>query len=110
MHGSPVLMQARSFLVCACVRVRVSQPWVLGGYTGLMGPGVLTTCGETLTAPFGRIHWAGTETASTPHPCLPNSALGHLRSRTTHCDRLPCVCVQPLGPATWRVRSSRLSG
>lgn len=41
-----------------------SEPWVLGGYTGLMGPGVLTTCGETLTAPFGRIHWAGTETAT----------------------------------------------
>ena len=31
---------------------------------GLMGPGVLTTCGETLAAPFGRIHWAGTETAT----------------------------------------------
>jgi len=40
------------------------EPWVEGGYTGLFGPGVLTTCGETLTAPFGRIHWAGTETAS----------------------------------------------
>ncbi|HEY2071306.1 MAG TPA: flavin monoamine oxidase family protein [Rhizomicrobium sp.] len=33
------------------------------GYVGAMGPGVLTTYGEALRAPVGRIHWASTETA-----------------------------------------------
>jgi monoamine oxidase len=29
-----------------------------------MFPGVLTTVGKTIHEPFGRIHWAGTETAT----------------------------------------------
>jgi monoamine oxidase len=35
-----------------------------GCYTGIMPPGVLTTFGAALRAPIGRIHWAGTETAT----------------------------------------------
>lgn len=34
-----------------------------GGYTSVCGPGNLTNCGNSLREPFGRIHWAGTETA-----------------------------------------------
>jgi monoamine oxidase len=30
---------------------------------GLPRPGTLTAIGEALRAPFGRVHWAGTETA-----------------------------------------------
>jgi len=29
-----------------------------------MGPGIMTTVGRTIREPFGRIHWAGSETAS----------------------------------------------
>jgi len=39
------------------------EPWVGGGYTAFMPPGVWTSFGETLTAPVGRIYWAGTEMA-----------------------------------------------
>ncbi len=40
-----------------------SEPWSLGGYAAYMPPGVMTGYGDTLRAPCGRIHWAGTETA-----------------------------------------------
>ncbi len=35
-----------------------------GGYAGYMPPGVWTSCGEDMRVPIGRIHWAGTETAT----------------------------------------------
>lgn len=35
-----------------------------GCYFSVMGPTALTDCGEYLRKPFGRIHWAGTETAN----------------------------------------------
>lgn len=40
-----------------------SEPWTRGCYGANMGPGVLTTLGPVLREPFGRIHWAGTETS-----------------------------------------------
>lgn len=40
-----------------------ADPWSRGCYVGVMGPGVLTTFGEALREPCGRIHFAGTETA-----------------------------------------------
>jgi monoamine oxidase len=40
------------------------EPFSAGCYMGLMPPGVLTTFGAALRAPVGRIHWAGTETAT----------------------------------------------
>ena len=40
-----------------------SDPWSRGCPTGLLPPGVLAAFGRDLRAPFGRIHWAGTETA-----------------------------------------------
>ncbi|KAF2077256.1 hypothetical protein CYY_001445 [Polysphondylium violaceum] len=35
-----------------------------GCYLAYAGPGVLDSCGAALRTPVGRIHWAGTETAS----------------------------------------------
>ncbi|PSF37803.1 flavin monoamine oxidase family protein [Aphanothece hegewaldii CCALA 016] len=40
-----------------------SDPWAGGGYAAFMPPGVWTSFGEALTAPVGRIYWAGTEMA-----------------------------------------------
>jgi monoamine oxidase len=40
-----------------------SNPWIGGGYAAFMPPGVWTSYGEALTAPVGRIYWAGTEMA-----------------------------------------------
>ncbi len=41
-----------------------SDPWSLGCPVGPMPPGLLTASGAALRAPVGRIHWAGTETAT----------------------------------------------
>jgi monoamine oxidase len=40
------------------------DPWSRGCYVGVAGPGTLTGFGEALREPCGRIHWAGTETAT----------------------------------------------
>jgi monoamine oxidase len=37
--------------------------WSRGCYVGVTGPGALTSFGEALRRPCGRIHWSGTETA-----------------------------------------------
>ena len=41
-----------------------ADEWSRGCYVGTMAPGTMTTYGEALRAPCGRIHWAGTETAT----------------------------------------------
>lgn len=40
------------------------EPWSLGGYVAHMPPGVMTNYGASLREVTGRIHWAGTETAT----------------------------------------------
>jgi len=42
----------------------VSAKWSRGGPTGIAGPGTLMAYGPALRRPFGRVHWAGTETSS----------------------------------------------
>ncbi|WP_133645485.1 flavin monoamine oxidase family protein [Paraburkholderia flava] len=41
-----------------------SDPWSRGGFVGTTAPGTLTAYGHALRAPCGRIHWAGTESAT----------------------------------------------
>lgn len=41
-----------------------SEPWTGGCPTTTVPPGVLTQLGDALRAPVGRVHWAGTETAT----------------------------------------------
>ena len=41
-----------------------AEPFTRGGYAALMPPGAWTAAGSALRAPVGRIHWAGTETAT----------------------------------------------
>jgi monoamine oxidase len=42
----------------------LEDPWSRGCYVGVMGPGTMTAWGSALREPCGRIHWAGTETAT----------------------------------------------
>ena len=42
----------------------LEEPWSRGGPVGLMGPGTLTGLGPVLREPVGRVHWAGTDTAT----------------------------------------------
>ena len=44
-----------------------AEPWIGGGMFSRMGPGVLTSFGHALREPVGRVHWAGTETATVTH-------------------------------------------
>ena len=41
-----------------------AETWTRGCYGGNPGPGVLTDYGPALRQPIGRVHWAGTETAT----------------------------------------------
>lgn len=40
------------------------EEWSAGGPTSNFGPGGWTECGPALREPVGRVHWAGTETAT----------------------------------------------
>ena len=54
------------------------ERWSRGCYLAHMAPGVLTQFGRALRAPVGRIHWAGTETATVSHGTID----GAIRSGT----------------------------
>ena len=41
----------------------IGEKWSRGGPTGFAGPGTLLSYGPALRQPFGRVHWAGTETS-----------------------------------------------
>lgn len=41
-----------------------NEAWSAGCYAGNMTPGTMTGYGDVLREPLGRIHWAGTETAT----------------------------------------------
>jgi hypothetical protein len=41
-----------------------AEPWIGGAFTAYLEPGAWTSSGPALRAPFGRIYWAGTETAT----------------------------------------------
>lgn len=41
-----------------------AEEWSRGCYMAHMAPGVMTTFGDIIREPCGRIHWAGTETAT----------------------------------------------
>ncbi|MBK0870071.1 MAG: FAD-dependent oxidoreductase [Saccharopolyspora sp.] len=42
----------------------IRDEWAEGGYGAHMPPGIVTGYGDTIREPVGRIHWAGTETAT----------------------------------------------
>jgi monoamine oxidase len=41
-----------------------NEPWSRGGPVSVAPPGLLTSYGEALREPVGRLHWAGTETST----------------------------------------------
>ena len=40
------------------------ERWTRGGPTAIHGPGTLVPYGPSVRRPLGRVHWAGTETAT----------------------------------------------
>jgi monoamine oxidase len=49
------------------VQDRSDEIWSRGGPVHLLGPRALTQDREAMWAPVGRLHWAGTETATFWH-------------------------------------------
>ncbi|HEY3832942.1 MAG TPA: FAD-dependent oxidoreductase [Acidimicrobiia bacterium] len=47
-----------------------NEPWTRGCSMAHFRPGVLTRYGHLLREPFGRVHWAGTETSATSHGAI----------------------------------------
>ncbi|MEY2398585.1 MAG: monoamine oxidase [Actinomycetota bacterium] len=48
----------------------VSEEWTRGCSLARMGPGVITNFFHVIREPFGRVHWAGTETATVSHGAI----------------------------------------
>jgi monoamine oxidase len=69
LHQAALADFARLFGPAALTPVAVAsldwkqEAFSAGCYVGLPRPGTLTTVGAALRTPFGRVHWAGTETA-----------------------------------------------
>jgi monoamine oxidase len=40
------------------------EQWTKGGPVAIMAPGTMTAYGAAIRRPFGRVHWAGTETST----------------------------------------------
>jgi monoamine oxidase len=57
-----------------------NEEWSRGCSMAHLPPGVLTRHGHLLRAPFGRIHWAGTETATTSHGAIDGAVLSGQRA------------------------------
>jgi monoamine oxidase len=60
----------------------VAEELSRGGYMSHYGCGVLTTYGHALTAPCGRVHWAGSETATTSHGSIDGAIRSGERAAT----------------------------
>jgi monoamine oxidase len=64
------------------------ETWGRGCYVGVMGPGVMTTFGDALREPCGRIHWSGTETADEWMGYLDGAVQSGDRAAAEVCARL----------------------
>jgi monoamine oxidase len=56
------------------------DPWSRGCCMARMPPGVMTQFGRTLREPSGRVHWAGTETATVSHGTIDGAIRSGIRA------------------------------
>ena len=77
-------LRPRSFLETNWPAARYSR----GGPVGIAPPGTLTRYGEALRRPFGRVHWAGTETASYWNGYMDGAVSSGRRAAVEAIDRL----------------------
>jgi monoamine oxidase len=75
-----------------------------GCYAGLFGPGTWTSYGEAVRAPIGRIHWAGTESATVWTGYMDGAVQSGERAAFEVCDLLgiprPAALPESGGPIT----------
>ena len=65
-----------------------TEPWTRGCSMAHFPPGILTRYGPLLREPFGRVHWAGTETSTRSHGSIDGAVLSGQRAATEILDRL----------------------
>ncbi len=58
-----------------------------GVLDGTLPPGLLTRYGPLLREPFGRVHWAGTETSTRSHGAIDGAVLSGQRAAGEILDR-----------------------
>lgn len=75
-------------------QVWANERYSRGCYAGNMGPGTLTSYGDRIREPCGRIHWAGTETAERWYGYMDGAISSGKRAASEVADRL--------GPAAGR--------
>ena len=63
------------------------EPWTRGCSMAHFPPGVLTSYGHLLREPLGRVHWAGTETATTSHGAIDGAVRSGERAAAEILDR-----------------------
>jgi hypothetical protein len=78
------------------------QEWTRGCSMAHLTPGTLTRYGSLIRAPFGRVHWAGTETSTISHGAID----GAVRSGERAAKSSPALAVV-MGRAAQRDRCAR---
>jgi monoamine oxidase len=63
------------------------EEWTRGCSMAHLPPGILTRYGRLYREPFGRVHWAGTETSTTSHGAMDGAARSGERAAVEVLDR-----------------------
>jgi monoamine oxidase len=64
-----------------------TEGWTRGCSMAHLRPGILTRYGPLLREPFGRVHWAGTETSTTSHGAIDGAVRSGERAAAEVIDR-----------------------
>ena len=64
-----------------------TEPWSKGCSMAHLRPGLLSRYGPLLRTPFGRVHWAGTETSTTSHGAIDGAVRSGERAAAEILDR-----------------------
>ena len=63
-----------------------TEKWTRGCSMAHYPPGILSKYGHLLSEPFGRVHWAGTETSTKSHGAIDGAILSGERAATEILD------------------------
>ncbi|HZT64583.1 MAG TPA: FAD-dependent oxidoreductase [Acidimicrobiales bacterium] len=72
-----------------------SEPWSRGCSFAHLPPGVLSRYGPVIRQPFGRVHWAGTETAGTSHGAMDGAVRSGERAADEILQGVPSTAAAP---------------
>jgi monoamine oxidase len=65
----------------------INEQWTRGCSFAHLRPGILSRYGSLLREPFGRVHWAGTETSTTSHGAMDGAVRSGERAAAEVLDR-----------------------